>query len=150
MAASDTTAVADGEADVAWVEHLVAGATTRGKWAHTVSQAAYLTRPAAGVRALCCGCLEAHDAGRARVSLVYRVPRGGECEGCRYVGVDCVHSGDYAPGMRARRGGSALDLYNTLIDAFGSGAGRDGETYRDLAYVRGECERLAEQARAAL
>jgi hypothetical protein len=47
------------------------------------------------------------------------------------IGFDCSHAGDDSPGMRARGRRKLLP----------------GETYRDMAYVRGEVENLATQLR---
>ena len=52
----------------------------------------------------------------------------GEDPALWYFGFDCAHSGDFCPGM---------DAYY-----------RDGGTYRDMAYVRGEVESLAKQLAA--
>lgn len=65
---------------------------------------------------------------------VCHVPRAGEPADVWWLGFDCVHSGDAAPGhMR-------LDRLRAL---------RSWETYRTAAYVRGECASRAAQAHAA-
>lgn len=55
-----------------------------------------------------------------------------------WFGFDCAHSGDYAPGHAA------------ILRGYGIGSLREalalpGEEYRDLAYIRAECARLAAQ-----
>lgn len=63
---------------------------------------------------------------------VCHAPRPGESDDTWWLGFDCVHSGDLAPGMmRYRSGGSVR-----------------GDSYRDVTYVRAEIARLADQARA--
>lgn len=69
----------------------------------------------------------------ACVGAVCHVPAPGEPEHLWWVGFDCAHYGDAAPHQ------------------FGdwpiiAGYGRTLDTYRTLDFVRGQCERLAEQA----
>jgi hypothetical protein len=52
-----------------------------------------------------------------------------------YIGFDCAHSGDLVPGMRFLGFNGSLSLE---------------ETYKDIDYVRDQCERLAAQASAAI
>lgn len=68
-----------------------------------------------------------------------------------WFGFDCGHSGDRSPGLEAmiRR---VRDPEFAEFEAHEEESGvhrRWRETYRDLNYVYGECERLAEQLRAA-
>jgi hypothetical protein len=51
-----------------------------------------------------------------------------------WLGFDCAHAFDYMPGMRP-----------LLRQAMGSSGIRPGEHYRDEAYCREECEKLAKQ-----
>jgi hypothetical protein len=76
--------------NAAAVERLVANARRLGKGAHHVAAAAHFALPGARVLALCCWCVERHDAGREAPAPVYRLPCGGECERCPYVGPDCL------------------------------------------------------------
>jgi hypothetical protein len=55
---------------------------------------------------------------------ICHTPAAGEPDAVYWVGFDCMHGGDSRPGW-----------------AFGG-------TYRDLGFVRSECERLAEQIKA--
>ena len=61
--------------------------------------------------------------------LICHVPEPGEDDDVHWFGFDCAHPFDGAP---------AMGLVAPLL-----------ETYRDVAYVRGEVEQLAEQARGA-
>lgn len=61
---------------------------------------------------------------------ICHVPLPGEPDSVWWVGFDCLHGGDEAPGM------------------LGRGLGFGG-TYRSVFYVRGEVEALAKQARGA-
>lgn len=64
---------------------------------------------------------------------ICHVPKPGEPDDVFWVGFDCNHSGDVAPGMEA-----VLPGYH---EHFAS--------YRTLDYVQRECRKLAEQAKAA-
>lgn len=70
-------------------------------------------------------------------SHVCHVPAPGEPDDLFWLGFDCNHGGDIAPGMDAR-----MQRYGRPELRFG------GEAYRDLAYVRHEVESLADQLRA--
>ena len=66
---------------------------------------------------------------------ICHVPEPGEPDDVWWLGFDCGHAGDAMPG---------LSLYPALR------ATKDaGYTYKDIDYVRDECERLAEQASRA-
>lgn len=58
-----------------------------------------------------------------------------------WIGFDCAHFGDLIPGIFEHRqsGGFLHDIASEYGDA--------GEVYRDINYVKAECEKLAEQLR---
>lgn len=62
--------------------------------------------------------------------LVCHVPDPGEPDNVWWLGFDCAHAGDVCP--RYREYGISLDIFE------------HGE-YRDLSYVRTECQQLAQQ-----
>lgn len=57
---------------------------------------------------------------------VCHVPQPGESDDVWWVGFDCGHAGDIVPGMQLEPGGR--------------------DSYKTVAYVRAECEQLADQA----
>lgn len=61
---------------------LIQNAKRLGHGSHTVAAAAYLL----GIKAqsLCCWCADSVDGNAVRL------PAGGECQGCYYVGSDCL------------------------------------------------------------
>lgn len=65
---------------------------------------------------------------------ICHVPAPGELDDVWWFGFDCAHSGDETPGSNAALGFRA---YRGI-----------GDEYRDLAYVRAEVERLADQLAA--
>lgn len=69
--------------------------------------------------------------------VICHTPAAGESDDVWWVGFDCSHNGDYYPG----RGVGAEKIIRRQW--FGQ-----GEEYRDLAFVRRETERLAEQLAA--
>jgi hypothetical protein len=82
--------------------------------------------------------------GAACAGHICHVPEPGESDHVWWLGFDAGHSGDFSPGMAS-----------LLREAWrpGDGARRDtpesrGETYRDVIYMRGEVEQLAEQLAA--
>lgn len=68
---------------------------------------------------------------------ICHVPRPGEPDDVWWLGFDCHHGGDMAPGMEA----------SMRLCSFGLDFDRmfAGNVYRDLAYVQRECRRLARQ-----
>jgi hypothetical protein len=68
---------------------------------------------------------------------ICHVPEPGRPDDVWWLGFDCGHLGDLVPGMESVRRAAGLTRMS-----------RD-EVYRDVAYVRSECERLAAQAAAA-
>jgi hypothetical protein len=68
---------------------------------------------------------------------ICHVAAPGEPDEVFWLGFDCGHAFDYAPGIAA------------LAREIGLGQRWPEETYRDLAYVSAEIERLAEQAATA-
>jgi hypothetical protein len=73
------------------VTRLVANARRGGKESHHVAAAAaLLALHRTQVLSLCCACVERHDKGRPLPSWTERLPRGGECSRCSYVGHDCL------------------------------------------------------------
>lgn len=71
---------------------------------------------------------------------VCHVPAPGEPDDVWWLGFDCVHGGDLAPGMESNlRGLGGMFSFGDL--------GRRVGTYRDVAYVRAEVESLAVQLR---
>ena len=70
---------------------------------------------------------------------ICHVPEPGEPDNVWWLGFDCSHAWDYAPGLgRVRDAGSIAMGPSSL-----------GEVYRTLEYVRRETEKLADQLRAA-
>jgi hypothetical protein len=67
----------------------------------------------------------------ACAGAVCHVPAPGEAEALWWLGFDCAHSGDLSP-------------YHRSLGAIAEFVPHG--TYRTLAFVRSECERLAEQA----
>jgi len=69
------------------IEKLVANAIKLGQESHQVALAAAFCRSLRGadVRSLCVWCAEEHDA-----PLAFRLPKGGFCQKCSYVGYDCL------------------------------------------------------------
>lgn len=65
---------------------------------------------------------------------ICHVPQPGEPDELWWVGFDCAHAGDLAPGYAALAGGSALLA---------------GGTYRTIEYAKMQTERLADQAHRA-
>jgi hypothetical protein len=65
---------------------------------------------------------------------ICHVPRPGEPEHLWWIGFDCAHLGDFTPGTAA---------HYPDIGSLNNGV------YRDMAYVRGQCIRLARQAKEA-
>jgi hypothetical protein len=65
--------------------------------------------------------------------VICHVPKPGMPEKVWWLGWDAAHLGDYVPGMYTRKHRS-IGIY-----------GHDGDTYKDLAYVKQETESLAEQ-----
>lgn len=64
---------------------------------------------------------------------ICHVQKPGEPDNVHWIGFDCAHWGDFAPGYTRHR-----DLCSPLM----------GGVYRSLAYVQTETERLAEQLRS--
>lgn len=69
---------------------------------------------------------------------ICHVPDPGDPDPVWWLGFDCGHCFDFMPGMRAREAGLMLPTY---FD--------DQEVYRDRAYVRAECAKLARAIVAA-
>lgn len=84
-------------------------------------------------------------AGRCHEDIC-RVPEPGESDDVWWFGFDCAHAGDVQPGMAARM--REYDVHLPADLRTGSSWFGDG-VYRDLAYVRAETERLADQIIAA-
>ena len=70
--------------------------------------------------------------------VVCHVPAPGEPDDVWWLGFDCVHSGDFAPG-HAR----SENYMRTMFEGYP--IGRAQGDYRDEGYVRAEVEKLAEQ-----
>jgi hypothetical protein len=70
---------------------------------------------------------------------ICHVPGPGEPEHVWWLGFDCAHGGDLSPGL-LRKDLDWLDSLKVLAEH---------EIYRPLAYVKGECARLAAQLLAA-
>lgn len=70
---------------------------------------------------------------------ICHVPAPGEADDLWWLGFDCHHAWDFAPGMHAR--GVKLDPVLFARDW--------NETYKSLSYVRKECGDLARQIAAA-
>lgn len=78
--------------------------------------------------------------GEACSGKVCHVPEPGEPDDVWWLGFDCVHGGDLAPGTEARGWG--------MRGMFGDLGVRSYGQYRDVSYVQGEAEALAEQLAA--
>jgi hypothetical protein len=85
---------------------------------------------------------------RGRATFICHVPDEGEPDDLWWFGFDCAHAGDFTPGieatlreMRSRAPMSAVpeELHRLYWQ------GREGEVYRDMAYVEAECASLARQ-----
>lgn len=61
-------------------------------------------------------------------SVICHKAKPGEPDDVWWLGFDCAHAFDVVPGLRA--------LYQATFD---------GETYKDMAFVKAECEKLAAQ-----
>lgn len=70
---------------------------------------------------------------------ICHVPKPGEPDDVWWLGFDCNHSGDVSPGMEAMEG---EHWWLRAREHFAS--------YKSLDYVQRECQRLAEQAKAAV
>lgn len=89
--------------------------------------------------------VEAHGGltyAEACTGVVCHVPAPGEPDNVWWIGFDCVHSGDLAPG-HAR----SENYLRTMFEGFPIGRRSQGE-YRDEAYARAEVEKLAAQLAA--
>lgn len=74
---------------------------------------------------------------------ICHVPEPGESDDVWWLGFDCGHAGDDSPGLRA-----AIRKIDGQLPPNLRGGDRllfEGDVYRDLAYVKGECESLADQ-----
>jgi hypothetical protein len=69
---------------------------------------------------------------------ICHVPQPGEPDDVWWLGFDCAHAYDVMPKVRATMPALTLQAEAEL-----------GYAYRDVAYVRAECERLADQVLAA-
>jgi hypothetical protein len=67
---------------------------------------------------------------------ICHVPEPGRPDDVWWLGFDCGHLGDLAPGMESVRRAAGLPPLSRH------------ETYRDVAYVRAQCQQLAAQAAA--
>jgi len=80
---------------------------------------------------------------------ICHVPKPGQPDDVYWIGFDCGHGGiDVMPGhaamlTKALPQEMRISIENGMALLYGY-----RETYKDIAYVRQECERLAEQARA--
>ncbi len=79
------------------------------------------------------GCLDNYEewVKRAHGRFIIRQPADGEPDCVWWFGFDCAHCGDLCPSMSSH-GIRAM-------------SGKDGETYKDIAYVTAECAGLAKQ-----
>lgn len=92
------------------------------------------------------GCAQYPDAdvhggltyGEACQGNICHVPKAGEPDNVWWLGFDCNHSGDIAPGMIAME---KKHGWPPLLEHYAQ--------YRTLKYVQRECRNLAEQAKAA-
>lgn len=82
---------------------------------------------------------------------VCHVPKPGEPDDVWWFGFDCAHAGDFAPKHEASHYGKGYPWLDKPYDHATAVAASDFsvDVYRDLAYVRAETERLAEQLAAA-
>jgi len=74
---------------------------------------------------------------------ICHVAKPGEPDAVWWLGFDCNHSGDLAPGMRA---GEAGRIHRKVNAEYGL---VDRDVYRPLAYVQEQTRQLADQAAAA-
>lgn len=75
---------------------------------------------------------------------ICHVPEPGESEEAWWLGLDCCHAWDYSPGLEATVA-SAAGRAMRFPGADLLGNGLFHETYRDLTYIQGEVESLAQQ-----
>lgn len=75
---------------------------------------------------------------------ICHVPKPGEPDDVWWLGFDCSHLYDVRPGDAALF--ASLPQYATAAALMRA---EPGSVYRTMPYVRGECARLAEQAKAA-
>lgn len=74
---------------------------------------------------------------------ICHVPKPGEPADVWWLGFDCGHAFDFAPGMAARIAGEGYGTHAAVLVTSAR------QTYRTVDYVRAHVEALAEQARAA-
>lgn len=72
---------------------------------------------------------------------VCHVPKPGEPDDVWWFGFDCAHGGDIRPGDDVEMARAGFDPYRSVFHRV--------SVYRDVEYVKRECQRLAEQAKAA-
>ena len=91
------------------------------------------------------------DDDRPQRERVCHMPLPGEPEDLWWLGFDCHHYMDLAPGMRAfeRRMGDEYEAKGDMKSAELFRRGPEGYTYRHVAYVRSEVEDLVAQAKEA-
>lgn len=79
---------------------------------------------------------------------ICHVPQEGEPANVHWFGFDCAHAWDYTPGLERLTRKARADIAVRFPELAGKALVRNN-VYRDEAYVRGECESLAAQLRAA-
>lgn len=86
------------------------------------------------------GCFEDYGHWRERMheTAICHLPEPGEPDDVWWFGFDCAHAGDLMPGINA----VLAEIGSPSLPRYGD------ETYRDVAYVAGECARLAQQLAA--
>lgn len=71
----------------ATIDTLITNASQLGKESQHVALAAAFVLPGVQVLSLCCWCADARYGWDVKA---HRLPRGGECQACPYVGYDCL------------------------------------------------------------
>ena len=84
-------------------------------------------------------------------SSICHVPLAGESDEVWWIGFDCAHCYDYAPGLFRHLPGPKFVMFNALQDDLRNLRERMGPmTYRNVAYVRRQVARLLAYARRNL
>lgn len=78
--------------------------------------------------------------------IVCHVPEPGQPDNVWWIGFDCAHAWDLAPGIEAMR--KEMDRRSPMPPALKAALAKVRDIYRDVAYVQAECADLAKQLAA--